>query len=696
MTRRSSIAVTGLIAIAFFIAFFLATPAHAAGLLIADDGGLLSIEEHTVHVTVNNGIAVTQVTQVFRNQENRVVEGLYSFPVPARASVAGFSMWIDGQEMIGEVLEKQAAREIYNTYKSQKQDPGLLEQSDYRTFDLRVFPIKPLAVQKIQITYYQELESDDDWMTYVYPLASNARQVVNSRVSGLFSLTIDVKSAEPIAEMKSPSHGADLQVTRYSDNYSRASLRALGASLNRDVVIATRGSRAPTGASLIANKEADADGYFSLSLRAGDDLKERNSSADYVFLLDVSASMRDEEKLDQSRQTLAALVDALADDDRFDVIAFNNRQTTAFGSLVAADAAHRSDGAKFLASRQARGGTDFNAALSAAYRYAKDSRALNIVLISDGLSEQSRLASLMRLIASRPKQSRILCVGIGNDVDRALLQRMADETGGLAAFISADGDFQRQAAALHRKLHRPTISNASVEIDGVSVRDVEPAVLGNLFDGTPARIFGRYREGGVANVKLKGIVGGEPFAQTFQVNFPQSDAENPQIQRMWALRRIDRLLNGRGASAADIDQIIRLGQQYSIATEYTSFIVLANDAEYTKWKIDQHNAVRLTSDRDAQTKVDLQLRQLRDKAPNGRGDPSLGPAVTTHAGPSPSPATPSMQSLTSANPNGLPHYGGAFDPVTVGLVAGLCGAAVRRRRRLSSEDPASKNSPKLE
>src|SRR5258706_851841 len=111
MARRSFIALAGLIA----FASLLAPRAHAAGLLVADGGGLLSIEEHTVHVTVNNGIAVTQVTQVFRNHENRVVEGLYSFPVPARASVAGFSMWIDGQEMIGEVLEKQAAREIYNS-----------------------------------------------------------------------------------------------------------------------------------------------------------------------------------------------------------------------------------------------------------------------------------------------------------------------------------------------------------------------------------------------------------------------------------------------------------------------------------------------------------------------------------------------------------------------------------------------------
>src|SRR5690349_4695270 len=84
---------------------------YAAGLLIADGGlgGQLEIKEHTVKVTINNGIAVTEVTQVFRNTEDRQVEALYTFPVPKGASVSNFSMWINGKEMIGEVLEKKKA-----------------------------------------------------------------------------------------------------------------------------------------------------------------------------------------------------------------------------------------------------------------------------------------------------------------------------------------------------------------------------------------------------------------------------------------------------------------------------------------------------------------------------------------------------------------------------------------------------------
>jgi Ca-activated chloride channel family protein len=124
-----------------------AAEARAAGLLIADGGlgGVLEVDEHTVRVTINNGIAVTEVTQVFRNNENRQVEALYLFPVPKGASVANFSMWINGKEMLGEVVEKQRAREIYNSYKQVRRDPGLLEQVDYKNFEMRIFPIGPQA-----------------------------------------------------------------------------------------------------------------------------------------------------------------------------------------------------------------------------------------------------------------------------------------------------------------------------------------------------------------------------------------------------------------------------------------------------------------------------------------------------------------------------------------------------------------------
>jgi Ca-activated chloride channel family protein len=213
---RGALAVAGAAIAGFY--FSCLPPAHAAGLLIADGGlgGVLQIKDHEVQVTLNNGVAVTRVTEVFKNTENRQVEALYTFPVPRGASVANFSMWINGQEMVGEVVEKKRAREIYNSYKSVRRDPGLLEQTDFRTFEMRIFPIAANAEQKVEITYYQELDLDHDWATYVYPLATATRPGVDTRATGKFALAINVKSAVPIKALESPSHGEAFIVAKHS------------------------------------------------------------------------------------------------------------------------------------------------------------------------------------------------------------------------------------------------------------------------------------------------------------------------------------------------------------------------------------------------------------------------------------------------------------------------------------------------
>src|SRR5437667_10630816 len=105
MKRRKARCCCLLLAAAALFTILQPAALRAAGLLIADGGlgGVLEVKEHDVQVTINNGVAVTRVTEVFRNAENRQVEALYTFPVPRGASVASFSMWITGKDRGGHV-----------------------------------------------------------------------------------------------------------------------------------------------------------------------------------------------------------------------------------------------------------------------------------------------------------------------------------------------------------------------------------------------------------------------------------------------------------------------------------------------------------------------------------------------------------------------------------------------------------------
>ena len=61
----------------------------------------------------------------------------------------------------------------------------------------------------------------------------------------------------------------------------------------------------------------------------------------------------------------------------------------------------------FLASQQAKGGTVLNPALTAAYRYGDPDRTLNVVILSDGMTEQRERATLLQGIRERPAGSRV-------------------------------------------------------------------------------------------------------------------------------------------------------------------------------------------------------------------------------------------------------------------------------------------------
>jgi Ca-activated chloride channel homolog len=556
---------TFLWAAAIATAALIPTGSHAAGLLISDGGfgGVLEIQEHSAEVTINNGIAVTHVTQVFRNTEDRQVEALYLFPVPKGASVSNFSMWINGKEMVGEVVEKKRAREIYDSYKAVRRDPGLLEQVDFRNFEMRIFPIGPRAEQRVQITYSQELDFDHDWATYVYPLATSPRSGLDARTRGKFALTMNVKSEIPIEKLESPSHRDEFVMARHTDSYWQASLETDGGDLNRDIVLAYHVSRPHTGIDAITTKQPGEDGYFLLTLTAGKDLSEAYTGMDYVFLLDISGSMAQDGKLRISRESIGAFIRELGPEDRFELITFNVAPATLFNQLQPADEPSQQRALDFLDSQQGRGGTVLRPAMATAYKYGDPDRPLNVVILSDGMTEQSERQELLASIQSRPAGARVFCIGVGNDVNRPLLSQLSEEAGGLAAFLSQGDDFERQAQAFRRKLLRPAASNVQLAFGGADVYDVEPRDLPDLYHGMPVRVYGRYRQGGPVSVTINAEINGAPFDQSVALEFPSEKSANPEIERMWAWKKVDRLLKDSerdGSRSAVVEDIVRLGE----------------------------------------------------------------------------------------------------------------------------------------
>lgn len=700
-TKRKTIPILLMTLCMALLSVFSAPTANASGLLIADGGfgGVLEIKDHDVRVTINNGIAVTHVDQVFVNTEDRIVEALYTFPVPKGASVSNFSMWINGKEMVGEVLEKERARKIYESYKQTRRDPGLLEQVDYKTFEMRIFPIPAGAEQRVQITYYQALDTDHDWSNFVYPLATSTRKNIDQRTTGRFSLNLQAKSEIPFTKIESQSHQSDFVFVKHNDNFFQASLEINKGELSRDVVLGMQAKRPRTGVDFITSKQRGEDGYLQMSFTVGEELSKLDTGMDYVFVLDISGSMSNSGKLGLSRNSISAFVEALGEKDRFELMAFNVAPETLFGKLETVNKQRMDQSVAHLRTLQAKGGTNLRPALEAAYRYADPDRPLNVVVLSDGMTEHSEQRELVSLIQQRPGNTRVFCVGVGNEVNRGLLRQLAEDSGGLAAFISQGDNFQRQADAFRRKLARPAISNVKITFEGKDVYEMTPGKVPNIYFGSPTRLYARYRGDGKARMTIKGEILGSPFTRKVDVNLPASDDTNPEIERMWASNRVNQLMREartNGSMDSVRSEIVQLCEGYSIVSEFASFIVLENDAEYKRWKIERRNATRIQRDRRAQDAVRKQLDALRSESlarvgPNAQAEPvSLEnpQPQNTSTNSQPTPTQRPNDTRPNSNrswdlniPSGGGGGGGAIDPLTALTMLGLGGLMLSQRKK---------------
>lgn len=117
----------------------------------------LTVGFHKLKVEIRDQIARTTIEESFVNHTATQLEGIFHFPLPQDASISGFGMWINGELIEADVVEKQRAREIYETILREKRDPGLLEWTGGNIFQARVFPILPHSEKRIKIVYTQIL-----------------------------------------------------------------------------------------------------------------------------------------------------------------------------------------------------------------------------------------------------------------------------------------------------------------------------------------------------------------------------------------------------------------------------------------------------------------------------------------------------------------------------------------------------------
>lgn len=552
--------------------------AGAIGIMIPSDRSLgpLAIESHRVEIDITDRAAVTKVDQVFRNSSDRILEATYIFPLPEGSSVSQFALWVNGQRTEGEVLERDAARRIYEEIVARMVDPGLIEYIGGNLFRARVFPIPARGEQRVEIRFTSTLAYESGLVRYVYPMKTPGRSAETLRD---FTLTARIESAVPIQSIYSPTHEVD--VTRRNDNHATAGFERQRADLGKDFVLYFSVSREDVGLSLLAHRPDREDGFFMMMVTPRKDLDEQEVMGKHVtFVVDTSGSMSGE-KMDGAREALRFCLDRLGSDDVFNVIRFSSDVEALSDSPIAASAANKERAGEFVRRLRALGGTAIDAALAKALEQPTESGVPHmIVFITDGMptvGETDPVRIVDRVTSANDRKSRIFVFGLGNDVNANFLDMIAQRNRGTAEYARSGEELEVKLSAFYAKIAFPVMANLALRAGrGVELLDVFPRELPDLFHGSQLLLLGRYRGDGEVSVSLGGDVGRQTKTFTYDVGFPNRENDNDFLPHLWATRKVGYLLDNirlGGENSELREEVIALGRRYGIVTPYTSYLV---------------------------------------------------------------------------------------------------------------------------
>jgi len=618
-----------------------------AGILTPTDspGVSLKIKEHHVAVVINNGFARTEVRQTFLNESDRDLEAIYAVPVPEKGSLSELEIQVGEKILTGEVLKKALAEHVYEEEKSQGNDVGFASKDSYQRFEFRVSRVPAGGEAGMRYVYYEPLVIDAGIGRYHYPLEEGGTDEAaagfwtrNSQVESDFSIQVDLKSAWPVEDTRTPGlNGLFEEVDEKTLRYSYRSNGA--ANLDEDFVFYYKLKEGlPGRVEMITYREnEDKPGTFLMLLTPGDDLSMLSEGADYVFALDVSGSMQG--KLHTLTSGVKRAIDQMRGVDRFRIVAFNRSAWELTSDWQNATEANVNAAIRQIDQLQSNGGTNVYAGVEKALRGMDSDRVSSLILVTDGVTNEGIVDPKRFHGLLHAKDIRFYGFLLGNSSNWPLMRVMCDASGGYYKSVSNADDILGEIVLAKNKIVHQAIHDATLKVEGVETFDVSDFRIGKIFYGQQLALFGRYDGGGEANIRLTAKISGEEKIYETNIHFPDTDKSHPELERMWAMDQVQKIQIAEMIGFAETSEaqaaIEDIGVAYQIVTDHTSMVALDDDG-FARHSIDRRNSARVAIERTAQSvrtingaqRVDTQQPMYQRSAPSvggGGGGGAFGP-----------------------------------------------------------------------
>jgi Ca-activated chloride channel family protein len=569
------------------------------GLAILDGKGevssLCALERTEVSSDISGQIARVEVTQHFSNPSNTPIEALYTFPLPHDAAVDGMNFRIGERRIVGEIKKRAEAAQIYQTAKQNGQSAALLDQERPNIFSQRVANILPGQKIEVRISFTQPVVYRGgayEWEfptvvgpRFVTPQTPDAEKITppitpkGTKAGHDLTMQVHLQSAVPLGEVSSALH--PINVEREGDRAATISLKDGAALPNRDFILrfAPRDNALQTG--LLVRQSPDGSGWFQLVLQPpASPPKAQIAPKEMVFVIDQTGSQMGA-PIEKAKETMRYCIQNLNPGDTFQLLGFNTDVYPCFPQPVEATPQNIARALDYLRPLQGGGGTDILKATDYALKMPDDPNRPRIVcFMTDGYVGNE--ANILSYVRGHRGRARMFPFGVGNGVNRFLIDGMAREGRGTPEYALLGEDGQKLAQRFYDRLANPLLLDVRTDWGALPVTDVFPKVVPDVFESGPVVLTGRFSKPVAGDLVLRGRTGGKQWQRTVRVDFSQSDPNaGSALPGVWARQKIEELSNRApdekvsGEGAKDLqEQVTKIALDYHLMSPFTSFVAV--------------------------------------------------------------------------------------------------------------------------
>jgi len=598
------------------LATFLAALLFVPSILQADSGvliprdkqqpdpAILSLEEMSVSITIDNGDARVFITQIFANHTNKIEEGTYVFALPSGSTVSDFATWDGPVRIPAVILERKRAEQIYDNARLQAIDPGLLEAGERdgfdpkatATFSAKIVPIPAYGTKRLELEYHQTLPTSRFQQSLLLPLQPTAYQKQSSKH---FQLRFELHSATPIHDLQLLTKTLPLKLTQQDAHTAIGTFEANNLDLTEDftaqwkldpaaantLVVTTYRNPHPALPSPDEKSPAPSQpepGFVLAQVLIGDPKPAQPTTTqprNVVILFDNSLSMQ-WEKLERTYAALEKILYGLTPADHFNVLLFNQDVTPFQPQPITADPANIQHALDFIRASRLRGGTDLGKALTAALAQASQPNS-SLILLTDGGSDRGATILTNKIAANYAQQwkqsaqhPRTHILAVGDDANLPLLRQLAHNDGVFESVLTTEPLDAKLASFLSRITTRP-VADLHLAVAPNALHTLYPLDSeASVYTGSIASWVGDYTTP-TKNVTFTATASG--LDTHTKLDLPAESLAHPQLPRLWAQARVNALLDQiarDGETREAIEEIIRLSRRYKFVTPYTSFLAV--------------------------------------------------------------------------------------------------------------------------